>query len=106
MPRDSKGFLDTRPSSARSAPTETGFGATKADIERGYLQADSPEKPSMEAENYKPWGTVDKDDPMPTWMPWDGEVDGSTEPETEYQFQNKNRRAKGLLTRPWYPTER
>lgn len=106
MPRDSKGFLDTRPSAARSAPTESGFGAAKADLERGYSIPDIPDRPSMEAENYKPWATVDKDDPMPFWHAWNGETDGSTEPETDYQFQDKNRRAKGLLTRPWYPTER
>lgn len=75
-----------------------GFGATRADLERGHMVVDDYCPASTELANYKQRATVDKHDPVPDELFWPGDDDAD--------FRNRGRRAKGFLTRPPFPTER
>lgn len=75
-----------------------GYGATDADLERGWSDPLITEHPAYALENYKDRSSLPRvSDVTP------GNVE--TMPD-DWSFRNRNRRTEGFLTRPRIPTER
>jgi len=75
----------------------TGFGADRADVERGFVMPSIRDDPAYIADNYKDRST------RPRLS--DADEDGSAMAD-DYAFRRRNERARGFLTRPHLPTER
>lgn len=76
----------------------TGYGATAADLDRGYVVPAMREDPAYDLGNYKQrWA-----DPKESYVD-EGQTDLMPD---DWEFRNRNRRSKGFLTRPRIPTER
>lgn len=77
---------------------EAGFGATEADLKRGWCEPLITEHPAYQLANYKDRSS----------MPRESDVTpGNVEMmEDDWSFRNRNRKSRGFLTRPRIPTER
>lgn len=82
----------------RDVSFETGFGATQADLERGWSEPLITEHPAYQLSNYKDRSSV----------PMESDVTpGNVEMmESDWAFRDRNRQSRGFLTRPRIPTER
>lgn len=76
---------------------EAGYGASVADLERGYCAPDISEDPAYELQNYKYRLSAPKVSDL--------QEKGLGVPD-DWAFQDKNRRARGFLTRPRTPIDR
>ena len=76
----------------------TGYGATTADLDRGYVVPGINEDPAYDKANYQLRSTDPK---HPDEQP--GDTDSM---ERDWEFRRRNQRARGFLTRPRIPTER
>ena len=76
----------------------SGFGCSEDDYQRGYIVPSRADDPSYDKINYQDRGSLPR---VPT------ESDGNTAvmPE-DWEFRQRNQRARGFLTRPRMPTER
>ena len=74
-----------------------GYGATKADLERGYQVPTIRDDPAYDLDNYKERSTL----PMIA-----DEDEGGDAMANDYAFRRKNERSRGFLTRPRPPTDR
>lgn len=78
-----------------------GYGATRADLDRGYVACTPHEDPAYDLSNYK----LRSNDPKPRG----GTVEdfGNTDAlPSDYEFRRRNNASRGFLTRPRIPTER
>ncbi len=76
----------------------SGYGASEADIDRGYIMCEPHEDPAYDLSNYKMRSTEPKDT-----MEDFGNTDSMP---SDYEFRRRNQRSRGFLTRPRIPTER
>lgn len=78
---------------------ESGFGATKEDLRRGFTEPEIKESPKYDCVNYTE---------RATWPSHpDGRESGNDRIPDDLEFQMKGRETPGLLTRPHrYPNER
>lgn len=76
----------------------TGYGATEADLVRGFCEPLITQNPAYQLENYKDRSS----------QPMESDVTpGNIEAmDDDWAFRNRNRKARGFLTRPRIPTER
>lgn len=86
--------------------TFTGFGAGKADLERGFVAPVIKELPDYDLVNYKSRYSQPK---LPDEEDSSGSVagffgDGAMQ--RDFEFRDKERRSKGFLTRNHTPTDR
>ena len=82
----------------RDVRFETGYGATKADLERGWCEPLVTNDPAYQLESYKDRSSLPRvSDVTP------GNVDAMP---SDWEFRDRNRRSGGFLTRPRIPTER
>lgn len=83
------------------APAEvrrfTGYGATDADLERGYQVPTIRDDPAYDLDNYKLRST------QPAMQ---DEDEGGDPMNDDYAFRRRNERSRGFLTRPRPPTDR
>jgi len=75
-----------------------GYGADKADLERGWCEPLITQDPAYDLSNYKDRSSMPK-------------VSDDTEGNVmvvsdDMRFRNRNRRSEGFLTRPRLPVER
>lgn len=76
----------------------TGYGATEADLVRGYCEPTITQNPAYQLENYKDRSSQPRvSDVTP------GNIEAK---ESDWSFRERNREARGFLTRPRIPTER
>lgn len=76
----------------------TGYGATEADIDLGFVRPEIREDPAYDKDNYEQRST------QPTRPNEDmGETDVMRD---DWEFRRRNTKARGFLTRPHIPTER
>lgn len=75
---------------------ESGFGASQADLRRGFLEPDVQELPKYDKENYEDRAT----------LPRSPEKDDAQSFPEDMDFRMKGRETPGLLRRPRIPTER
>lgn len=76
----------------------TGFGATEADLVRGFCEPTITQNPAYQLENYKDrYSQPRVSDVTP------GNIEAR---ESDWSFRDRNRETKGFLTRPRIPTER
>lgn len=101
---DDKGSLGSYRTSAGQFPnpeglkTFPGYGADKADLERGFCAPEIRNLPEYDKVNYEDRYTAPPNNTS-------GYLD-MFEPSPEYEFRQKDRETKGLFTRPRIPTER
>lgn len=75
----------------------TGYGATEADLNRGYQVPSIRDEPAYDLENYK----------MRSTQPRLSDLDeGGDAMNDDYAFRRRNETARGFLTRPRPPTDR
>jgi hypothetical protein len=74
-----------------------GYGATEADLARGFIEPTIRNDPAYDGENYKDRSTV----PMLSDLD-----EGGDSMNDDYAFRRRNERARGFLTRPHIPTDR
>lgn len=90
----------------KGVKTFTGFGADKADLERGFIEPTIRELPNYDLVNYKERGSLprlpDEEDEAGAVAGFFG--DGAMA--RDFEFRDKDRRAKGFLTRSKLPTDR
>lgn len=91
-------FTQREPFEAPFVERFTGYGATHADLERGYCAPGELEDPAHDLSNYKMRST----EPRMTDEDF-GNTDGLP---SDYEFRRRNQRSRGFLTRPRIPTER
>ena len=75
-----------------------GYGATEADLNRGYVEPTIREQPAYDLSDYKSRWTQPReafDD--------QGQTDIT---ESHWDFRSRNQKSRGFLTRPRIPTER
>lgn len=77
----------------------TGYGASEADIDLGFIRPEIREDPAYDLADYKLRST----DPKIANDDQGGETDVTP---SHWEFRRKNQRARGFLTRPHIPTER
>jgi len=77
---------------------EGGFGATDAELRRGYAEPDIRQSPAYDLSNYK-----DRLDQPRTSDVRPGDVEAM---ESDYAFRQRHRETRGFLTRPRIPRER
>lgn len=82
----------------RGVKTFAGYGADKADLERGFIKPAMRQNPEYELANYKDRWT------QPRVSDEDSNV-GMDLP-ADIEFRMKDRETKGLFMRPRIPTER
>lgn len=75
----------------------TGFGATEADLNRGYQVPAIRDDPAYDLDNYKMRSTLPR---------LSDEDEGGDAMSDDYAFRRKNERSQGFLTRPRPPTDR
>lgn len=75
----------------------TGYGATEADLNRGYQVPSIRDNPAYDLDNYKDRATQ----PMLSDLDEGGDAMAD-----DYAFRRKNERSRGFLTRPRPPTDR
>jgi len=75
-----------------------GFGATEADLRRGYSEPLITNDPAYELANYKDRYS----DPMVSDVS-NGDTEGMND---VYEFRQRNRQSRGLLARPRIPRDR
>lgn len=76
----------------------TGYGADEADLVRGFKEVGLSDNPAYQLDDYKFRST----DPKLS----DIDEGGDIAMPRDYEFRQKNRRARGFLTRPMTPTDR
>jgi hypothetical protein len=76
----------------------TGYGATAADLDRGYVVPGIREDAAYDKANYQMRSTDPK---HPDEQP--GDTDSM---QRDWEFRARNQRSRGFLTRPRIPTER
>lgn len=75
-----------------------GYGATEADLERGYNVPSVREDPAYDLPNYKLRSSIPRDP---------NEDDGNTDVmRRDWEFRERNQKSRGFLTRPRFATER
>lgn len=75
----------------------TGYGATEADLERGYQVPAIRDDPAYDLDNYK----------MRSTQPMMSDLDeGGDAMNDDYEFRRRNEKSRGFLTRPRPPTDR
>lgn len=77
----------------------TGYGASAADLDRGYIVPDIRDPPAYDLDDYKERYSQ----PM---VADDAEEGHTNAIEEHWEFRSRNRRSRGFLTRPRIPTER
>lgn len=77
---------------------EAGFGASVDDLRRGFCEPAMRQDPAYDFENYRSRSS----DPRVS----DDDQGNRQFMSDDWDFQNRNRRSKGFLTRPRIPTER
>ena len=77
----------------------TGYGASEADIDLGFIRPVIREDPAYDLDDYKQRSTQ----PMEANDDQGGETDVTPE---HWRFRRRNTKARGFLTRPHIPTER
>lgn len=75
----------------------TGYGATEADLVRGYQVPEIRDNPAYDLDNYFDRST------LPILSDLD---EGGDAMENDYAFRRRNERARGFLTRNRIPTDR
>jgi hypothetical protein len=75
-----------------------GYGASEADIARGYCQPLVTEDPAYALQNYKQRSTQPRESNLNA-----GETDTMND---DWEFRRRNTKSRGFLTRPHIPTER
>ena len=89
------------PGDAFDSPSDvrrsTGYGATEADLDRGYQRPAIRDDPAYDLDNYKTRSTLPR---------MSDEDEGGDAMNDDYAFRRKNERARGFLTRPRTPTDR
>lgn len=75
-----------------------GFGASEADLERGWSDPLITEHPAYQESNYKDRSSQPKESDVTF-----GNVEAMPD---DWEFRNRNRRTQGFLTRPRIPTSR
>ena len=83
---------------ARETRFEGGYGATEADLKRGYVEPVIRDKPNYDLSNYKDRCSVPSE---PDLGP--GNHMALSE---DWEFRQEGLRSKGFLTRPRIPIER
>lgn len=85
---------------------EGGEGASAADVKRGFLDG-GPKTlpPERDPANYKARWSVGPDNPMYPYSDYDSHYNPG-EPENGASFRARDRKAPGLLDRPWPPNDR
>jgi hypothetical protein len=78
----------------------TGYGATEADISRGYSAPGIREDPAYDAVNYRDRYT------RPRAPDEDNNTDSAATTPDDWNFRGRNTRSRGFFTRPRIPTER
>lgn len=96
------GFYQTNGGKPYSSPSDvkrfTGYGATEADLERGWSNPLITEHPAYQLSNYKDRSSMPKESDV---------TPGNVEMmEDDWAFRDRNRKSRGFLTRPRIPTER
>ena len=76
----------------------TGYGADEADLKRGWRKPGITQNPAYQLSNYKDRSSSPKESDV---TPGNLEV-----MQDDWEFRNRNRTARGFLTRPRIPTER
>ena len=74
-----------------------GYGATAADLDRGYQVPSIRDDPAYDMDNYVDRSTVPKLSDLD---------EGGDAMANDYAFRRKNERSRGFLTRPRIPTDR
>jgi hypothetical protein len=109
---DDKGMLgsyctrDSQFPNPAGVKTFTGYGADKADLERGFCKPTIRELPAYDKVNYADRSTEPR---LPDEEDEDSGVAGFLgfgAMRQDFEFREKERRAKGFLTRPKIPTDR
>jgi hypothetical protein len=77
---------------------EPGFGATEADLKRGFIKPGIKEHPAYDKVNYS--------DRSSRHMKVDEDVGNTSGLPKDYEFQSRNTTSKGFLVRKRLPTER
>lgn len=75
----------------------TGYGATEADLERGYQVPTIRDEPAYQLDNYKDRSTLPR---------LSDEDEGGDAMNDDFAFRRRNERSRGFLTRPRVPTDR
>jgi len=75
-----------------------GFGASVADLQRGFIDPTIREDPAYDKANYRERSSL----PMEP----DEDFNNTGVMDDDWEFRTRNRRARGFLTRPYIPTER
>lgn len=75
----------------------TGYGATNADLERGYQVPAIRDNPAYDLDNYVDRSTLPR---------LSDQDEGGDAMADDYAFRRKNERSRGFLTRPRIPTDR
>lgn len=75
-----------------------GYGATQADLARGWKEVSISDNPAYQLDDYK-WRSTD---------PKQSDIDegGDIDMPSDYEFRRHNRRSRGFLTRPMTPIDR
>jgi hypothetical protein len=94
------GTYEVNPEPFRDPPDVkhfTGYGATEADLQRGYQVPTIRDCPAYDLDNYK----YRSSQPMLSDLDEGGDAMND-----DYAFRRKNERSRGFLTRPRPPTDR
>ena len=75
----------------------TGYGATEADLHRGYQVPMIRDEPAYQFDNYKDRSTLPR---------LSDEDEGGDAMNDDFTFRRRNERSRGFLTRPRVPTDR
>lgn len=77
----------------------SGYGATEKDLERGFVDIEDQWAPEQDVENYKDWYTRSPREDLDFPIGFGGEAQVPSKLQREWEFKDKNRETKGLLTR-------
>jgi hypothetical protein len=96
------GFYQTNGGKPFETPKDVrfyeGYGADHADLERGWKEPLITDHPAYALENYQERSSQPSHSDV-----YPDEADAMPD---DYEFRNRNRRARGFLTRPRIPVER
>jgi hypothetical protein len=81
-------------------------GGEASNVERGYLEGKRTTNPRLDMVNFKSVYSVGPEDPMYPYLDTHAYYHNSNEPKNGAELRMRDRKAPGMLIRPWPPDQR